>query len=57
MRSKTERIESLKHLIKRKDSIRTKHLLAIKKHMVEVRMCEDYIKKHQIELEALEKTI
>ena len=54
MKSTEERKEQLKHLIKRKERIRAKHLLSIKKHLADVKICEDYIKKHQTELEALQ---
>lgn len=55
MKTRNERIEYQKYLIKRKDRIRTKHLLSIQKHLAEVKLCEDYIKKHQLELEELER--
>lgn len=54
MKSTAERIEYLKHLINRKEGIRTKHLLSIKKHMAEVGECEEYIRKHQAELKILQ---
>lgn len=52
MKTTAERIE---YLIKRKDRIRVQHLLSIKKHLNEVKKCEDYIKKYQNDLEALQR--
>lgn len=45
--------ERLEYLIKRKDRIKTQHLLSIKKHLNEVKKCEDYIKKYENDLKAL----
>lgn len=47
MKTKQERIENIKRLIKRKESIRVKHLLAVKKHLEEVNTCESYIEKYK----------
>lgn len=46
MKTKQERIEYYKHLIKRKESIRARHLFVIKKHLSEVEDCEAYIEKY-----------
>lgn len=51
MKTTAERIE---YLIKRKDRIRVSHLLSIKKHLNEVKKCEEYIKKYRTDLEALQ---
>ena len=53
MKTKQERIENIKRLIKRKENIRIKHLLTIQKHMEEVKQCESYIEKHKKALESL----
>ena len=56
MKTKQERIENIKRLIKRKENIRIKHLLTIQKHMEEVKQCESYIEKHKKALESLENS-
>lgn len=53
MKTTADRIEYNEYLIKRKEAIRVKHLLAIKKHLAEVKQCEEYIKKHEDEIMAL----
>lgn len=50
MKTTADRIKHIEYLIKRKDRIRIKHLLAIKKHLAEVKQCEEYIKKHEDEI-------
>lgn len=56
MKTKEEKIENIKRLIKRKESIRVKHLLAVKKHLEEVNACESYIEKYKKALESLENS-
>ena len=56
MKTKEEKIENIKRLIKRKESIRVKHLLAVKKHLNEVDKCEEYIKNYKKALESLENS-
>lgn len=54
MKTREEKVENIKRLIKRKESIRVKHLLAVKKHLEEVNKCESYIEKYKKELETLQ---
>lgn len=54
MKTKEEKIENIKRLIKRKESIRVKHLLAVKKHLEEINTCESYIEKYKKEIETLQ---
>lgn len=56
MKTKEEKIENIKRLINRKESIRVKHLLAVKKHLEEVNTCESYIEKYKKALESLENS-
>lgn len=56
MKTKEEKIENIKRLIKRKESIRVKHLLVINKHLKEVDKCEEYIKNYKKALESLENS-
>ncbi len=56
MKTKEEKIENIKRLIKRKESIRVKHLLVINKHLKEVDKCEEYIKNYKNALESLENS-
>ena len=56
MKTKEEKIENIKRLIKRKENIRVKHLLAVKKHLEEVNTCESYIKNYKKALESLENS-
>ena len=56
MKTKEEKIENIKRLIKRKESIRMKHLMVINKHLKDVDKCEEYIKNYKNALESLEKS-
>jgi ADP-dependent phosphofructokinase/glucokinase len=56
MKTREEKIKQLNHLIKRKDRIRVKHLMAIKQHLQDVKDCEEYIKKKKEELEVWMKS-
>lgn len=56
MKTKEEKIENIKRLIKRKENIRMKHLMAINKHLKEVDKCEKYIKNYKKALESLENS-
>jgi len=56
MKTKEEKIENIKRLIKRKESIRVKHLLVINKHLKEVDKCDEYIKNYKKALESLENS-
>ena len=56
MKTKEEKIENIKKLIKRKENIRVKHLMVIKKHLKEVDKCEEYIKNYKKALESLENS-
>lgn len=56
MKTKREKIENIKRFIKRKESIRVKHLLVINKHLKEVGKCEEYIKNYKKALESLENS-
>ena len=47
MKTKQEKIDYYKHLIKRKESIKTRHLLVIKKHLSDIEDCESYIEKYK----------
>lgn len=53
MKTREEQIAYINHLIKRKERIRVKHLLAIKQHLQEVKECEEYIKKKKEQLEKM----
>jgi hypothetical protein len=53
MKNKEEEKEHINYLIKRKERIRVKHLLAIKQHLQEVKECEEYIKKKKEQLEKM----
>lgn len=53
MKTREEQIAYINHLIKRKERIRVKHLLAIEKHLKEVKECEEYIKKKKEQLEKM----
>lgn len=56
MKTKEEKIENIKRLIKRKENIRVKHLIVINKHLNEVGKCEEYIKNYKKALESLENS-
>lgn len=56
MKTKNEKIENIKRLIKRKESIRIKHLMVINKHLNEVDKCEEYINNYKKALESLENS-
>ena len=53
MKTREEEKERINYLIKRKERIRVKHLLAIKKHLQDVKDCETYIAKHKEKLEKM----
>ena len=57
MKTKDEKIENIKRLIKRKESIRVKHLLVINKHLKEVDKCEEYIKNYKKALESFKNSL
>ena len=56
MKTKEEKIENIKKLIKRKENIRVKHLFAINKHLKELDKCKEYIKNYKNALESLENS-
>ena len=56
MKTKEEKIENIKRLIKRKENIRVKHIFVINKHLKEVDKCEEYIKNYKNAIESLENS-